>query len=132
MTTTRNTRIFSDLDLNFINHPVTNDISKKYDEYAIKQSVKNLIMTQNYERPFHPEIGSQVMGLLFENDSPLLQATLQRTIIYTIENFEPRVNLISVNVDMDPDNNTVNISIVFKIINTERPLAIEFTLYRAR
>jgi predicted component of type VI protein secretion system len=72
------------------------------------------------------------MGLLFENDSPLLQATLQRTIIYTIENFEPRVNLISVNVDMDPDNNTVNISIVFKIINTERPLAIEFTLYRAR
>lgn len=128
----RNTRIFSDLDLNFIANPVTGDISKKFDEYAIKQSIKNLIMTQNYERPFHPEIGSQLMGLLFENDTPLLKVTLQRAIIYTIENFEPRVELIDVIVDIIPDNNAANITIYFKIKNTERPLTVSFTLYRAR
>lgn len=129
---TRNTRTYQDLDLNFIANPATGDISKKYDENAIKQSVKNLIMTNHYERPFHPEIGSQVTGLLFENDSPMLQATLERAIIYTIENFEPRVKLISVVVKMNPDNNTVYVSITFKIVNTERPITVDFTLQRTR
>lgn len=129
---TRNTRTYTDLDLNFIANPATGDISKKYDENAIKQSVKNLVMTRHYERPFHPEIGSQVMGLLFENDSPMLQATLQRAIIYTIENFEPRVKLINVQVNMNPDNNSVYVSITFKIVNTERPITVDFTLQRTR
>lgn len=129
---TRNTRIYSDLDLNFIANPATGDISKKYDENAIKQAVKNLIMTNHYERPFHPEIGSQVMGLLFENDSPMLQATLERAIIYTIENFEPRVKLISVQVSLNPDNNAAYVSITFKIVNTERPITVDFTLQRTR
>lgn len=129
---TRNTRTYSDLDLNFIANPATGDISKKYDENAIKQAVKNLIMTNHYERPFHPEIGSQVMGLLFENDSPMLQATLERAIIYTIENFEPRVKLISVQVSLNPDNNAAYVSITFKIVNTERPITVDFTLQRTR
>lgn len=129
---TRNTRTYSDLDLNFIASPTTGDVSKKYDENAIKQSVKNLIMTNHYERPFHPEIGSQVMGLLFENESPMLQATMERAIIYTIENFEPRVKLISVVVRNNPDNNSVYVSITFRIINTERPLTVDFTLQRTR
>lgn len=129
---TRNTRTYTDLDLNFIANPATGDISRKYDENAIKQSVKNLVMTRHYERPFHPEIGSQVMGLLFENDSPMLQATLQRAIIYTIENFEPRVKLITVQVNMNPDNNAAYVSITFKIVNTERPITVDFTLQRTR
>lgn len=129
---TRNTRTYSDLDLNFIANPATGDIAKKYDENAIKQSVKNLIMTNHYERPFHPEIGSQVTGLLFENDSPMLQATLERAIIYTIENFEPRVKLISVDITLNPDNNSVFVSITFKILNTERPITVDFTLQRTR
>lgn len=129
---TRNTRTYTDLDLNFFAHPATGDISKKYDENAIKQSVKNLIMTNHYERPFHPEIGSQVMGLLFENDSPMLQATLERAITYTIENFEPRVKLISVQVSLNPDNNAAYVSITFKIVNTERPITVDFTLQRTR
>lgn len=129
---TRNVRTYSDLDLNFIANPATGDIAKKYDENAIKQSVKNLIMTNHYERPFHPEIGSQVTGLLFENDSPMLQATLERAIIYTIENFEPRVKLISVDITLNPDNNSVFVSITFKILNTERPITVDFTLQRTR
>lgn len=129
---TRNTRTFSDLDLNFIANPATGDIVKKYDENAIKQSVKNLVMTNHYERPFHPEIGSQVSALLFEPYTPMLASMIQRAIIQTIENFEPRVKLIAVDVNMNPDNNTVYVSITFRIINTQVPLTIDFTLQRTR
>lgn len=128
----RQTRIFSDLDLNFIANPNTRDVTKKYDEYAIKQSVKNLVMTNHYERHFHPEIGSQVMSLLFEPATPLTKSILERAIIYTITNFEPRVSLISVDANVQPDSNAVDVTIVFKIVNTESPLTIEFTLERTR
>jgi len=129
---TRNTRTFSDFDLNFIANPATGDIAKKYDENAIKQSIKNLVMTNHYERPFHPEIGSQVTALLFEPYTPMLSSMVQRAIIQTIENFEPRVKLISVDVNMNPDNNTVYVSITFRIINTQVPLTVDFTLLRTR
>lgn len=129
---TRNTRTFSDLDLNFIANPVTGDVSMKYDDNAIKQSIKNLVMTNHYEKPFHPEIGSQVSALLFEPYSPLTQAMLQRSIINTVENFEPRVVLLSVDVSLSPDNYNVAVSIVFRIVNTERPVTVDFTLIRTR
>lgn len=129
---TRNTRVFSDLDLNFIANPVTGDVSKKYDEYAIKQSVKNLILTNHYERPFHPEIGSQISALLFEPFNPLLDVMLQRAIVYTIENFEPRVKLLNVDIGLIPDNNAIQVSITFKIVNTEQPLTVDLTLQRTR
>ena len=129
---TNNTRTFSDLDLNFIAHPTTGDISKKFDEYAIRQAVKNLILTNHYERPFHPEIGSQVNSLLFEPFSPMLQAMLERAITNTIINHEPRVNLLQVQVALNPDNNSVYVSIVFKIVNTERPIGVDFTIQRTR
>lgn len=127
----RNSRTFSDLDLNFIAGP-TGDVFKKYDENAIKQSVKNLVMTNHYERLFHPEIGSQVTALLFEPFSPLLQGMLEQAIINTITNFEPRVVLEDVTVTLNPDNHTVYVSIVFRIVNTERPLTVDFTLRRTR
>jgi len=128
----RNSRTFSDLDLNFIANPVTGDISKKFDDNAIKQSIKNLVMTNHYEKPFHPEIGSQVQSLLFEPFSPLLQAMLERAIVNTISNFEPRVQLLGVTVKLNPNNHTVYVNIVFRIINTERPLTVDLTLQRTR
>ena len=67
----RNTRTFTDLDLNFFAHPVTKDVTTKIDEQAIKSSVRNLILTSNYEKPFHPEIGSPLKSLLFEPATPL-------------------------------------------------------------
>lgn len=128
----RNTRTFTDLDLNFIANPVTGDVSRKYDENAIKQSIKNLVMTNHYEKPFHPEIGSQVMALLFEPASPFLQVTLQRAIVNTITNFEPRVRILSVDVELSPDTNTAYVSVNFRITNTEKPLTVDFTLQRTR
>lgn len=128
----RNTRTFSDIDLNFTKHPVTSDVSRKFDEEAVKQSVKNLVLTQNYERPFHSEIGSQIRGLLFEPATPMLSMLLQRAISDTIINFEPRVRLIDVLVRLDPDSNDVNVTIEFAIINTVRPITVNLTLKRTR
>ena len=127
-----NSRTFTDLDLNFIANPVTGDVSRKYDETAIKQSIKNLVMTNHYEKPFHPEIGSQVYTLLFEPFSPMLKSMLERSIINTIANFEPRASLIDVEVTLNPDNNSVFCQITFRIINTQRPLTVDLTLSRTR
>jgi phage baseplate assembly protein W len=128
----RNTRTFSDLDLNFTKHPVTKDIVRKFDEEAIKASVKNLVLTQNHERPFHSEIGSQIRGLLFEPATPMLNVILKRAITDTIINFEPRVRLNEVLVTISPDNNEVYVSINFTIINTTRPVTVDLILTRTR
>lgn len=128
----RNTRTFSDLDLNFTKHPVTKDVVRKFDEEAIKAAVKNLVLTQNYERPFHSEIGSQIRGLLFEPATPLLNVMLKRAITDTIINFEPRVKLNEVLVTVSPDNNEVYVSIQFTIINTTRPVSVDLILTRTR
>lgn len=126
------TRTFSDIDLRFNAHPVTGDIVPLYDVDAIKASVRNLILTQFFERKFHSEIGSQVNGLLFENHSPLLEVLLKRAITNTIDNFEPRVRLIDVYVNAAPDNNSVYIQIEFRIINTERPITLDLVIERSR
>ena len=128
----KNTRVYTDIDLNFTANPSTGDVAVKYDDQAIKQSIKNLVMTQFYERPFHPEIGSQVYGLLFEPMSPILKSMIETAITNTISNHEPRVTLLSVNVALNPDNNSIFISIIFRINNTTTPINIDFTLYRSR
>ena len=128
----RNTRIFSDLDLNFTAHPVTGDITRRFDEDAIKQSVKNLLLTRNYERPFHSEIGSPVRQLLFDLPGPMFNIMLQRAVIDVINNFEPRVSIIDVRVDDYSDANEVYITLEFKIVNTERPLTLDLALERTR
>lgn len=128
----RNTRIFTDLNLNFSRHPATADVTKKVNEEAIKASVRNLILTKNYERPFHPEIGCQLHGLLFENYDPITREIMKRTIFEVIEKFEPRVTVTSVNIRDLPDENDISIDIFFKIINSDRPLTLSTTVSRAR
>ena len=128
----RNARIFSDIDLNFTAHPVTKDITRRFDENAIKTALKNLVLTSNYERPFHSEIGSPIRSLMFENPSPMLAVTMRQAIVDMITNFEPRVSVIDVTVDFLPDNNSVRITIEFRIVNTQQPLTVDFILERTR
>jgi phage baseplate assembly protein W len=128
----RNTRLFSDIDLNFTAHPVTRDITRRYDENAIKASIKNLLLTRNYERPFHSEIGSPIRALMFELPGPMFDVMLQRAVIDVINNFEPRVEIIDVLVNDASDLNAVYITIEFKIVNTERPITLDLVLERAR
>ncbi len=128
----RNTRIYSDLDFNFTAHPVPKDVVRRYDENAVKTALKNLILTRNYERPFHSEIGSPIRALLFEPASPMLNVTLKRAIVDVVNNFEPRVVLTDVHVNSSPDTNSIYVTLYFKLQNTERPLTLELTLERTR
>lgn len=128
----KNTRTFSDIDMGFLAHPVSHDVSKKYDENSIKQSIRNLILTKNYERPFRSNIGSQIKALLFEPITPMLSAVMKRTIENTIDTYEPRVNLLDVSVLLSPDNNGIYVTIVFAIVNTSTPISVDLFLERTR
>ena len=125
-------RIFSDLDLNFLAHPTTKDVTTVVNEQAIKAALRNLILTSNYERPFHPEIGSPIRSLLFNNATPLTSILIERAIYQTVQNFEPRVSLINVSAKLSPDNNAVYVTIEFRILNIATVQSINLILNRTR
>jgi|SRR5687768_13160871 len=128
----RNVRTYSDIDLRFIAHPVTGDVTTLTNEEAIKSSVRNLVLTNFYERKFHPEIGSQINSLLFEPYSMMLDVLMKTAISETIVNFEPRIKLVDVVVNSIPDNNSIYVSIEFVILNTTRPIVLNLELERTR
>lgn len=127
-----NTRVFKDIDLSFQKNPITNDISKKIDTNAIKQSIKNLVLTRLYSSPFHPEIGSQVGSLLFEPYSNTVKISLERIIASCITNFEPRVELKDVIVSNEETKNSISVTIYYTIINSDKPQTYNFSIYRTR
>lgn len=131
-TINRKTRQFTDLNLLFTKHPVTADVNKKVDEEAVKASLKNLISTRHYERPFHPEIGCQIFSLLFENYSPVTRQVMKKTIFDVIEKFEPRVQVLDVKIQDRPDNNSIDLDIIFKIINNDKPITLRSAISRIR
>tara|TARA_Y100000592_G_C5420156_1_gene292789 strand:+ start:347 stop:802 length:456 start_codon:yes stop_codon:yes gene_type:complete len=112
-----NGRVYSDLDLFFTKRPVDKDVNTLTNVQAIKRSVRNLVLTNFYEKPFHPEIGSGVRELLFENASPLTSLAISQAITDVINNYEPRANLNFVDVNAQLDNNAYDISINFSIVN---------------
>ena len=118
----RNVRQYSDLDLFFSAKGVSKDISKVTDIQAVKRSVRNLVLTNHYEKPFHPEIGSGVRDMLFEPMTPITANILTRKIEDVIENFEPRAKLISVRAQPNLDRNEYECTIQFYVINTPTEL----------
>lgn len=128
----RNTRTYKDLDFNFSRHPRTNDVSVKYDEEAVKQSIRNLVLTKNYERPFRSNLGCQVTSLLFEPVSPLLTTMIEKSIRDVITNYEPRVVLLDVIVSFKEEYNEMLAYIVFRIRNTLEPISFNLILERTR
>ena len=121
----RSSRVYKDLNLNFGINPVTSDVTAVTDVNAVKRSVRNLLLTNHYDRPFHPEIGSNVTALLFENFGPITGNQLTRTIEEMIANFEPRARVESVECFPLPDTNTYDIRIYFYVENLPAEL-IEF------
>ena len=118
----RNKRQYTDLDLFFSKKISDSDISKVTDIQAVKRSVRNLILLNHYEKPFHPEIGSGVRDILFEPMTAITAVILNRKIEDTINNFEPRAKLISVRSIPDLDQNAYNVSIEFFVVNTPTEL----------
>lgn len=110
----------------------TKDIQLATDEDAVKQSIINILLTNRGERLFNSSFGSDINRLLFENATPQTSAALLELIKLTIENFEPRADLLDVVVSPLPDNNAYSITVVFGIINKTEPITLEFLLNRVR
>ena len=129
----RSAKVYKDLNLNFTKHPVKQTLTPLTDVAAVKRSVRNLVMYNHYDKPFHPEIGSGVRDLLFENMTPFVSNTLRKLIEDTITNFEPRVRLADVAVNPNFDNNQYEVTVDFYIENSPSELVdMTFNLERIR
>jgi phage baseplate assembly protein W len=126
------TKIYSDLDFSFTKTPGRNDIALSYDDMAVIRSVRYLLLTKYYERPFQPSLGSGVPQLLFEPISPFTSITLKAEIETVIRNYEPRVNLVQILIEEDVDNNSYSVSIEFYIGNNSQSTTVNFLLERTR
>lgn len=123
---------FTDIDFNFINHPITGDIVKKKDENSVVQSIKTLILTRFYERKFHPEIGCQIHGQLFEMISDITADSIGDSIRNVLNNFEPRADILTLDVTPDDSNNGYTVFLEVKMINILNPVQVSFFLTRTR
>lgn len=123
---------YVDLDLDFLRHPTTNDVVRKTGDEAIKRSIRNLIFTNYYERPFQSYIGSGVRQMLFENATPLTATFLETAIRDVINKFEPRVSVQNVRVSVDLDRNGFNAELQYVIKNRQEPVITSIFLERVR
>ena len=113
----KSTRVYKDLNLNFMSNVVTGDVATITDVNAVKRSIRNLLLTNHYDRPFHPEIGSNIPYLLFENFGPITGNQLARQIEEMITTFEPRANVESVECFPVPDSYKYDVRIYFYVQN---------------
>jgi phage baseplate assembly protein W len=132
MATTTVSKIYSDIDFTFTKKPVTADVALSYDQQAVIRSVRNLLLTRYYERPFNPDLGSNIDALLFEMVSPLTSSALETEIRNTIENYEPRARISDLVVNAMPDNNAYEITLSFYIENATLPTTVTLLLERNR
>jgi|TARA_R110001583_G_scaffold92146_1_gene234470 phage baseplate assembly protein W len=124
----RNVQQYKDLDLFFAKTQSSKDVRKVTDIAAVKRSVRNLVLLNHYEKPFHPEIGSGIRDMLFENMSNMTAFILAKKIEDVIENFEPRVRLISVRADPNLDRNEYEVTIEFFVVNAPTEL-VDLTVF---
>jgi phage baseplate assembly protein W len=125
-------RIYSDIDFTFTKKPVTADVALSYDAQAVTRSIRNLLNTQNYDRLFNPDLGSQITGLLFENISPIVAVTMEGVIKNLIKAYEPRANIQNVTVNEMTDSNAYRVTITFYIENATQPTTTTILLERNR
>lgn len=132
MTTKKNTRRYSDLDLDFQPHPLTGDIPMKYNEDAVKRSIRNLVLYNAYEKPFTPTFGSSLRDMLFENIQSSTALGIETRITHMLNQWEPRCNLIKVEAKPDTINSQYEVIIEFNVINVLEPITTTIYLQRIR
>jgi len=128
----KSSRIYKDLNLDFQQNSATKDIQKLSDVESVKRSVRNLINLNYYEKPFHPEIGSNLRGLLFENITAQISHYMGKQIELLIRNYEPRCKMVEVSNRPDVDRNGYAVSVSFYVVNTPNPIQVETFLERLR
>lgn len=124
--------LYSDFDLSFLKHPNTKDVTILKDIDAVKQSVKNLVLTAQGERPFQPLLGSNIRSLLFEPVDDFTAFDIKEEVQTTLQNFEPRVKILNIDVVSEPDNNRFRLSIEFQMVTNLETGTASFYLERIR
>jgi phage baseplate assembly protein W len=124
--------LYSDFYKDLTTNPISNDLAMRRDEDAIKESLKNLILTDRGERLMQPNVGSDVRASLFENVTPVTLKILEERVRDVINNYEPRVSLIDVDVTSLYDDNRVQVTIYFYVKNSEQPLSVDVFIERVR
>lgn len=121
--------VYSDFNVNFNVHPVKQDLTRLVNEDAVLRSIKNIVQTDHYERPFRPLFGANIKKYLFEQLTPITLQLIKSQIVSALANYEPRANIIDVVVSSSSsDNNSVEITITFSTINNLRPVTTTITL----
>jgi phage baseplate assembly protein W len=123
---------YSDFYTNFNVHPQNKRLVKYVNEDAVKRSIRNLILTEKYDRPFQPEIGCRIKSLLFENMSDVIVEEIKNVIKETIDTYEPRARVLDIIVQANESRQSYDIYIYFEVINKVDPVSISITLFRAR
>lgn len=123
---------YSDFKVNMDIHPVKGDLVTDSNEYAVARSIKNLLFTDRYERPFQPRLGAGLKAFLFENITEFTEDNIKNRITETIETYEPRAKLHEVTVDVLSDDNKYTAKIVFSTLNNTQPVELSVILERIR
>ena len=124
-------RDYVDIDLAFDHRP-SGDVYKKTDAAAVKQSVRNLLLTSRYEKPFQPNFGANLNSALFGLDTDFDPEFLQDLMADAIENYEPRARVLSIDLNVNGDQNSLNATIEFQVVNTSEVVSVEVSLARLR
>jgi phage baseplate assembly protein W len=124
--------IFKDIPLSFTAHPVTGNIKALVNRDAVKQSVKNIVLTNSYERPYNPTFGGDILSQLFENMDPITEYNIAKNIRQALDNYEPRAIIDEIKSDFYEDRNAINVTITFRIKNNAEPISVNVLLDRVR
>ena len=127
---TRSNNLYSDLNLNFNKNPATKDIAKLKDVEAVKRSVRNLILTNRFERPFHPELGSDIRNLLFDQMTTMTAMALKKKILECISLHEPRAKITNIRIAPNPETNSYLCEIDFLVKGFTTPQKVRTSLDR--
>lgn len=125
-------KLYSDIDFTFYRKPGLGDVDVAYDDQAVLRSIRNLLSTRHYERPFNPNLGSNIEALLFENITPTTANSLETEIAVVIKNYEPRAILSGVVVTPNPDQNAYTVTVTFYLVNATLPTTVTLLLERNR
>ena len=124
--------VYKDINMSFANHPVTGNLSVLRNNEAVKRAVRNLILTNHYERPYQPEFGGNIRAMLFENITPITEQMVYGNIKRAIENYEPRIEINDIRVNADHDRNGLYVTLVFTVINSIEPVQLDVFVERTR
>jgi phage baseplate assembly protein W len=129
---TKKQELYSDFFMNLDENPVSLDLARKTNEEAVKQSIKNLLLTDKGERPYQPNLGCNIRQMLFDNITPDILILMREMIRDTLDAYEPRADILGVDVTSTIDDNAVDIAVVFKVINSSEPVTLVTSLTRVR